>query len=370
LFAPDDGCPDSGAAANDRCTDAGPAAEAEPSPEPSGQSDSDATIDQQRDVSEPGDAGDVEAAAPKPDGPPLVDVEAGGGPDANDGHDAEGGACACSGAGCGTGVGCGMCSGLLDPGGFNVATIPLLSSAGVGDGIIGASYDGSVMFLTSSASVCAWDTLKIAIKTSLVDYVVHTVTGQPKAAGTAPDVAELSWDGKKIILGSADRTRFLLFPISDGVVGDGSVGPFGPINGAVAPGALLYRPVLSADELTFYFQTVSTNQAVAGIYFSVRTTITEDFPPATKMPDAFQNYMAVNAVSADDLTLFVSGSDFNSYLFTRTDRLQPFTNPNGNLRPPMIPLFGARPFDGCAAVIGTCTPGGCWNEDSCWARHR
>ncbi|HMG23343.1 MAG TPA: hypothetical protein VK607_18540 [Kofleriaceae bacterium] len=135
---------------------------------------------------------------------------------------------------------------------------------------------------------------------------------------------------------------------------------------AVTPPRSLGFPAISSDSLAFYY-TISGDPDPTrnGIYESVRASATAAFPAATRMPDAVQAFAYVTATSADRMTIFLQTQSFGMVVLSRNSLAQPFANPNAPNPPSTVPGFRTRPLGDCAALVGSCTAGGCPGEEIC-----
>jgi hypothetical protein len=124
-------------------------------------------------------------------------------------------------------------------------------------------------------------------------------------------------------------------------------------------------PVISGNDLEFFYNVFSPDPAVNGIYQSVRARALADFPAGTRAGEDVQTYTYVSGETADGLSLFINvPGQFGEVMLTRADVSLPFTNPNGPAPARSVPGWRFRPYDGCKALT-TCTPGGCASEDIC-----
>ncbi len=170
----------------------------------------------------------------------------------------------------------------------------------------------------------------------------------------------LSPDGLTVIGVTADRLQFAAATRSgvgaiDFVAADST--PFAAL--AAGDGQTLLDPVLSSDGLAFYFTLGDANPDVAGVYESVRSSVADPFPAATRMPAAVQQAGIVTGLSSDRLFLFLE-KDFAMSGLRRDSLEAPFDIPVSGL-----PGFRGRPTADCAALIGSCTSAGCGGEDIC-----
>ena len=196
-------------------------------------------------------------------------------------------------------------------------------------------------------------------------YTTTSVAAPPGMDVFAEEQPTLTADGLTILAPNTAHTGFLASTRSaPGAVDFGL--PVGADYVALtATGTQqLGSPALSPDGLAFYYS-VTGDPASNGIYETVRASISAPFPAATLMPGPVQSYVYVMGFSTDRMAMFLMGGSLNMVVLTRTSLLQPFVNPNDPAAPPSVPGFRTRPLASCKMLIGTCTPGGCSNEQIC-----
>jgi hypothetical protein len=68
------------------------------------------------------------------------------------------------------------------------------------------------------------------------------------------------------------------------------------------------------------------------------------------------------------MALFLEEPDpgFKTAVLTRSSLTAPFTNPNAPGPPPLVPGLRTRPLADCTRLVGTCSTGGCINENICF----
>jgi hypothetical protein len=187
---------------------------------------------------------------------------------------------------------------------------------------------------------------------------------------TTEEYVTLTADGLTLIAPATDTTGFLASTRSKlGAVDFGPPSASGFGNLTVTAPRNLWAPVISADGLAFYYVVHGDPSAgVNGIYESVRASTSAPFPPGQRMPDLVQQWAQnVNAVSVDRMAIFLEepGTAYETAVLTRSSLTEPFTNPNAPNAPPVVAGFRTRPLASCTRLVGTCTPGGCLNEDVC-----
>jgi hypothetical protein len=337
-----------------------------PSPAPDGGNDKDVspdgTLDDGPDASPHGGRDADADLADGPDASPDV----GGDADADlaDGP-TEGDSCSCPYSACQPNHACApVCSTLLATLASQTVIMNRIADLNSprGEGVGGVTGDGRILFLTSSANSCTFEKLQLAVPTGQGGYNVYDLSSE-SAWTTTRGAFTISFDGTKVVLSPVSQTAFLIANLDGAHIDQPTQGPFTAINYAVPSGATLKAPVLSADDLTFYYRVESSDSLVKGNYASVRSSVNDDFPVGTRLPQAIQDYWWIMAVSSDDLTLFLE-KDYTLYLFTRPDKSHPFTNPNGTAPPPSLRIAQARPLADCS-FIGTCGAG-CANQDLCF----
>jgi len=210
-------------------------------------------------------------------------------------------------------------------------------------------------------------TLLVADANGPDSFQLTDATAALDAVGLDPDAERtlaLTPDGLTVIGVTPDRLLFAASTRSgpgmvDFLEGDSSA--FVAL--AAGDGQALLDPVLSSDGLAFYFTLVDGNADVAGVYESVRSSVGEPFPVATRMPAAVQDAGIVTGISSDRLVLFLE-KNFAMSALRRNSLADPFDVPVSGL-----PGFRGRPTADCAALIGSCTPSDCVGEDVCQFAH-
>jgi hypothetical protein len=261
-----------------------------------------------------------------------------------------------------------VCSALLEAIANKTAIVERiagLSMSGLGEGVLGVSGDGKILYGASALGECTFERVKLAIPTGGGSYAVHDLTDKPTLA-SGPNVSGLTFDGNQLIVRSVAKDAFFLSDLFGVDPRPPVAGPFTTLNNAWhMTGAALSFPVPSPDRLTLYYHVLSPDERLTGNYASVRSSTDDDFPIGDK-PSELQGYAFVTGVSADDRTLFLFGNDFNTYLLTRPDKLKTFTNPSDGGKPPSLPVFQTAPLADCT-LITTCG-GPCNNQDVCRVR--
>lgn len=249
-------------------------------------------------------------------------------------------------------------------------TISSVSQTSVQDAITGCTPAGSSLLVQRGTPCGPVFSLFVADSSAPLTYstaAVPTGSALSTMRASSEGAITLTPDGRTIIGVSTDGLSLLASTRTGPGTSDfgvPSASEFAALS--LTTSGQLSSPVLSADGLDLYYTVSATGDpAKDGIYEAVRASTGVAFPAGTRMPAAIQAYGSVTGVSSDRMTLFLTAS-FQTFVFTRLSVTQPYTNPNGAAPPPTVPGFRTAPMAAdCSALIGTCTPGGCGNEDVC-----
>ncbi len=254
--------------------------------------------------------------------------------------------------------------------------LPTVNVAGKQSALLGASSDGTSLLYLQATFSCVGSGANLIIADESVPgsgvYTNQDITANANLASFSKGEETMTLGGLGLEIigvitgGNGWRTS------SRSAVGQTDFsapteGGFATLNTTVPTGGTLSWPVLSSDRLAFYFRVNgATNSAQNGIYESVRSAATDQFPAATLMPSLVQTYGAVSGMSTDRLTAFMATNSFGTAILTRDSLSQPFSTPATSSPPGQA--FRIIPISNCATLVGTCEPGGCAAETICeWA---
>jgi hypothetical protein len=254
------------------------------------------------------------------------------------------------------------------------AAVSSLNTAGVQNLLAGVTPDGTAILLQRETTQCTNGLSLFIADESASDGGVYSVLPVPALTGFGTGGGEesitLAADGLTLVGTNTASTGFVSAARSARGMNDFTVSgsDFAAIQ--VTGSQTVWGPVLSPDELTFYYSVIGDpSSAVNGIYDSVRTSTSVPFPAGTRMQGDMQGLAQyVTAVSSDGLTLFVEeAANYVTAILTRASLADPFTNPLAPNSPPLAPGYRAHPILGCNAFLGTCAPngGGCTGEEIC-----
>jgi hypothetical protein len=242
------------------------------------------------------------------------------------------------------------------------AVIDALSEDGVQD-IPAAITPTLSTVLIQRSDICTTFALLVADASGPDTFQIVDATTALASLGLDPAAERtlaLTADGLTVIGVTADRLQLSATTRSGvGLIDFGAPDSTAFAALAAADGQTLLDPVLSSDGLAFYFTLLDDNPDVAGVYESVRASVADPFPAATRMPAAVQQAGIVTGISSDRLFLFLE-KNFAMSGLRRTSLEAPFDIPVAGL-----PGFRGRPTADCAALIASCTSAGCAGEDIC-----
>jgi hypothetical protein len=272
--------------------------------------------------------------------------------------------CNCPFAACEAGTCIGQCTGLFARG----AMVPGINTDGQQDLLLGASPDGNwVLFATGRR--CAVDRLMLARRHGLTFVPVDLTDklgarlGRQKHLETT---ANLAADGRSIITLTPDRKRFVRVKLAGDDILDIDHDEFAQIGPVLGEPQQLAHPVISADELTFYYAIrdfgLSEPSPLFGSYVSVRSTASQPFPPGKKLLGRVRQFNAITGVTTDNLTAFLD-REYSTRVLVRATTSEPFANQSEGSLASELPGWRIIPLAGCRQLLTTHAPGGCVSED-------
>ncbi len=245
------------------------------------------------------------------------------------------------------------------------------------DLLLGASKAGDVLLHLRRAD-CGTDTFTLFVSDrEQGTFVSRDITSLAVVQALRKDQAfepvsylNISPDGRSLIGVSSDGRRFVRSARSAASAVDFAVateGAFETINGSISASAtaVLADPLMSGDDLAFYYHVINDTQ-LNGLYESVRKTTSDKFPAGTLLPGLVQGFQAVKGISADRLTILlfdINSVPWSTTILTRKDVTHAFSNPKAPNAAPAIPGFRDVVVGSCGTVIGNYTYTNCMGED-------
>lgn len=254
--------------------------------------------------------------------------------------------------------------GLVDGGVIDVV-------AGLSEGYdwpLAITADGRVLHARGADPSQEQMLLSVPSAAALNGYDTFTLVDTADASAyppIAPDVAALTLDGTTLIAATNSYDSIVELPLAGTQLGSPAQGHFAQLNAALPQGGVLVDfVVLSADGLTFYYViSEAADSTQNGIYAATRSSTSAEFAAGALLSgNGMQLFWEITGVSSDDLTLFLEGPGWLTYILTRPNKSVPWTADSvlvdGGLSGGMRDYFDAFPTPDCQNLLATCTPGG------------